>query len=96
MAVTSTKFSQNKNSSKKLCQSDEYHRYKDLLPLVLDGEASLDDKVLFENHIKKCVICAENYRLELSLKESIKTKLEFKKVPDGLIDSIKDKIRQNH
>ncbi|GJM27537.1 MAG: hypothetical protein DHS20C17_01720 [Cyclobacteriaceae bacterium] len=60
---------------------------------MTDGEASPEEEAQFQKHIDDCLPCYETYNLEQSIKEMIRTKLEKKKVPDDLINSIKQKIR---
>jgi anti-sigma factor (TIGR02949 family) len=94
MAIASTKFNEpsRDNSKKNICS--DIAKTNLLFSEVVDGEASVEDQIFFDNHIKKCVICAENYKLELSLKEALKTKIEYKKVPAEFIENIKLQIRQ--
>jgi anti-sigma factor (TIGR02949 family) len=65
-----------------------------LLQLILDGEASPEEETKFYQHIDKCVYCLNNYELEKSLRQLIKTKIKKQSVPIDLVDSIKMKIQQ--
>ncbi len=65
----------------------------ELLELITDGEASLEEEQQFRKHIDECLPCYETFNLEKSIKEMLQTKLEKKQVPDDLIQSIKKKIR---
>ena len=64
-----------------------------LLELITDGEASPEEVKQFRKHIDDCLPCFETYNLEESIKEMLRTKLEKKQVPEDLIQSIKQKIR---
>ena len=68
-------------------------RCLELLELITDGEASPEEEKQFHNHIDECLPCYETFNLEKSIKEVLQTKLEKKQVPDDLIQSIKQKIR---
>ena len=65
----------------------------ELLELITDGEASPEEEKQFHKHIDECLPCFETYNLEESIKEMLRTKLEKKQVPEDLIQSIKQKIR---
>jgi mycothiol system anti-sigma-R factor len=60
---------------------------------MTDGEASAEEEKEFNKHIDDCLPCYETYNLEKSIKEMLRTKLEKKQVPDDLIQSIRQKIR---
>lgn len=64
-----------------------------LLELVTDGEASPEEEKHFNDHINECLPCFESFNLEKSIKEMLQTRLDKKQVPDDLIKSIKQKIR---
>ena len=66
-----------------------------LLELITDGEASPEEEQQFHKHINDCLPCYEAYNLEQSIKEMLQTKVEKKQVPSDLINSIKQKIRNN-
>lgn len=68
-------------------------RCLELLELVADGEASPEEEKHFNDHINECLPCFETYNLEKSIKEMLQTKLDKKQVPEDLINSIKQKIR---
>jgi len=68
-------------------------RCLELLELITDGEASPEEERQFRKHIDDCLPCLETYNLEKSIKEMLRNKLEKKQVPEDLILSIKEKIR---
>lgn len=68
-------------------------RCLELLQLITDGEASLEEERQFRKHIDECLPCFETYNLEQSIKQMLRSKLEKKQVPEDLIQSIKEKIR---
>ena len=65
----------------------------ELLELITDGEASPEEEKQFSKHINDCLPCFETYNLEKSIKDMLRNKLEKKQVPEDLILSIKEKIR---
>ena len=81
-----------KKTSKKQC-IDEKNCIK-LLELILDGEGTEEEQKFFEQHIEKCMYCYENYNLDKTIREALKTKLEKKPVPIDLINDIRIKIQQ--
>ena len=68
-------------------------RCLELLELITDGEASAEEEQQFQKHIDDCLPCYEAFNLEQSIKEMLQTRLEKKQVPDDLIKSIQQKIR---
>ena len=66
-----------------------------LLELILDGEASEEQKKAFTKHINDCKSCYEYYNLELTIKKVLKEKIESQPVPEDLVDSIKTHVRNN-
>ncbi|MCU0429588.1 MAG: zf-HC2 domain-containing protein [Cytophagaceae bacterium] len=62
------------------------------LYMVLDGEASPEQQEKFMKHIDTCSHCFECYKVDRSVKELIKYKIQNMEVPSSLIESIKNKI----
>ena len=70
-------------------------KFVDILYLILDDEATEEQKEFFRFHIDKCAKCLEHYQFEKSLWDKIKVKLGEKKCcPDCLVDVIREKIKQ--
>jgi anti-sigma factor (TIGR02949 family) len=64
------------------------------LQLIIDGEASEDQKKEFATHIEECMPCYKKYDLEKTIKDVVKSKCSNKEVPAELIETIKTKIRE--
>ena len=67
----------------------------ELLELILDNEATSEQKEYFANHVDNCKDCYEYYNLELTIKKLLKEKIGSQPVPSDLIDSINTKVRKN-
>ena len=66
--------------------------YFDLVQIVLDNESTPEQDAYLRRHMKRCLACFEYVNLEKELAEALKQKLERKEVPEGLADSIREKI----
>ena len=66
----------------------------EMLELILDGEASHDQKEYFRTHLDDCMPCFRRYHLEMAIRDLLKLKC-MNHAPDDLIASIKDKIQNN-
>ena len=65
------------------------------LHLLIDGEASGNQKEFLEKHIEECMPCYQSYNLDKNVKEVLKSKIEKKPVPSALIANIKDKLNES-
>ena len=64
-----------------------------MLQLILDGEATLQQKEHFmKHHLEECMPCYKNYHLELKIKELLKQKCTGG-CPEELANSIKNQIK---
>ena len=66
----------------------------EILNLLLDNENTNEEEKYFYDHIDECWSCFKDYELEKAIRELVKTKLEKKSVPSGLIEDIKIQIRE--
>lgn len=66
----------------------------DMLNLVLDGEATEEQKAEFEKHIELCMPCYQNYQLDTMIKQLIKKTCCGKKVPQDMVEAIRSKVLQ--
>ena len=66
-----------------------------MLQLILDGEASEEQKDYFKNHMDICMPCFKSYSLDIAIKELLRKRCCNDAVPAGLIDEIKMQINQN-
>jgi anti-sigma factor (TIGR02949 family) len=66
-----------------------------MLQLIVDGEASHDQKEHFlKHHLEECMPCYKSYHLEVAIRELLKNKCTGH-APQELVDSIKAKVIQN-
>lgn len=67
------------------------------LEAMLDGDESILKDDDFMDQVNNCQYCLEQYEIEKSFKELIKSKLKGLMVSNSLVQSIKDKlsIRRN-
>ncbi|MCS7077522.1 MAG: zf-HC2 domain-containing protein [Bacteroidia bacterium] len=63
------------------------------LNMILDGEIAKEEETKLLHHIDDCNNCLEQYHIEKSFKELLKSKLQNLSVSVSLIQSIKDKIK---
>ncbi|MCS7029436.1 MAG: zf-HC2 domain-containing protein [Bacteroidia bacterium] len=63
------------------------------LNMILDGEIAKEEETKLLHHIDDCQNCLEQYHIEKSFKELLKSKLQNMSVSMSLIQSIKDRIK---
>jgi len=63
----------------------------EMLQLILDGEATPEQKASFKSHINECIPCFQHYHFDQAIKELLKLKCTSQ-APTDLIESIKSKI----
>jgi len=66
----------------------------ELLQLILDGEATPEQKANFKSHIDDCMTCYRHYHFDQAIKELLKVKC-VSQAPSDLIESIRSKIKEN-
>ena len=66
----------------------------EMLQLILDGEASPEQKSNFKLHIDECMPCFQHYHFDQKIKELLKLKCNSE-APADLIELIKSKIKEN-
>ena len=62
---------------------------------ILDEESTPEEEERYFEHVQKCWPCFQNYNLEKAIRELIKTKIEKRKVPEGLVEKIKSEIEKS-
>jgi len=72
----------------------ETEKCLEIIHLVLDSEATDVQENYLNDHVEMCKQCLENFNIEKEIRMALKTRLERRKVPQDLIDSIKEKISQ--
>lgn len=66
----------------------------EILDLIIDNEATSDDKDFFYSHIDKCAPCLDYYEVEKDLKDFIVQTVEKKKCSESLKNSIEQKMQE--
>ena len=65
-----------------------------MLQLILDEEATPDQKVYFTHHMDRCMPCFKTYEVDMTIKEMLKIKCRGDEVPKELVDQLKEQIKQ--
>jgi mycothiol system anti-sigma-R factor len=66
----------------------------EMLQLILDGEATPEQKANFKSHIDDCMPCYRHYHFDQAIKELLKLKC-VSQAPVDLVESIRSKIKEN-
>ena len=66
-----------------------------VINLIIDGEANEDEEAFFYSHIQDCLHCSQYYKLEQSIREAIRKKLEIKEAPEDLIQKVRQKVKDS-
>ena len=66
-----------------------------VINLVIDGEATKEEEAYFYKHVKDCLHCAQYYKLEQSIREAIRKKLEVKEAPEELIVELRRRVKDS-
>ncbi|WP_448520190.1 hypothetical protein [Rhodoflexus sp.] len=66
--------------------------FKEILPLVLDGEADENQQAFFNKQIGICPNCRQLYEQENAIKKVIKTRVARQQPPQDLLPTIQQKI----
>lgn len=64
----------------------------EMLQLILDGEATGEQKEYFKNHMDHCMPCYKNYNVDMAIKELLRAKCCGGDCPEDLVSQIKTKI----
>ncbi len=83
------------NSESKHSPCKEYAQCLEYLHLMLDNEATKEQKTFLMDHIDKCMVCFEQYEVEKQLRLLIKTGVTSQPVPVDLANQIKNKVFQS-
>lgn len=75
-------------------ESPHYKRCMELLPLVLDKEATAEDTSYFHQYAKNWPDILECYEKETAFRLAIKQKLGSLPAPQELLNNIRDCIKQ--
>jgi anti-sigma factor (TIGR02949 family) len=78
------------NEKKQECENQR--DCMEMLQLIVDGEASPEQKEHFlKHHLEQCMPCYRNYHLEVAIRQLLKNKCTGQ-CPQELIDSIRAKV----
>ena len=66
-----------------------------VMNLIIDGEANKDEEAFFYSHIQDCLHCSQYYKMEQSIREAIRKKLEVKEAPEELIKEVRQKVKDS-
>lgn len=66
----------------------------EMLQVILDGEASDDQKKYFKEHMDMCLPCFKGYELDMAIKQLVKSKCCGGDAPSDLVEQIKITISQ--
>ena len=75
------------------CEDHEY--CISVINLIIDGEANKEEEAFFYSHIQDCLHCAQYYKLEQSIREAIRKKLEVKEAPEELIMEVRKRVQES-
>ncbi len=66
----------------------------EMLQLILDNQATPEQRQYFRTHIDHCIPCFKSYHLDMAIKELVQKKC-CDSAPDELVHKIKSQIAQN-
>lgn len=64
-----------------------------LIQPILDGESNSKDEKFFYEHIDECTPCLMHYNIDRTMINAIKLKIERKKCPESVLNSIRQNIK---
>jgi anti-sigma factor (TIGR02949 family) len=94
MKSSSTDSKDKSGSDKKNQKQPDHTKCLKLLHLVLDDEATPEEKEYFEKHVCNCMPYYEIYNVDLAIKSLVKKSCCGENVPSGLAAEIKAKLFQ--
>jgi mycothiol system anti-sigma-R factor len=66
----------------------------EMLQIILDGEATANQKEYFSNHMDKCMPCFKTYEVDMKIKEMLKMKCCGETISPELVEQLKNDIKQ--
>ncbi|HZY80188.1 MAG TPA: mycothiol system anti-sigma-R factor [Cyclobacteriaceae bacterium] len=66
----------------------------EMLQVILDGEASDEQKEYFKQHMDICLPCFKGYELDMAIKQLVKSKCCGGDAPSDLVEQIRITISQ--
>ncbi|MBS1680760.1 MAG: hypothetical protein JST48_03535 [Bacteroidetes bacterium] len=64
----------------------------EMLQVILDGEATVEQKDYFKTHMDHCMPCYKEYNVDMAIKELLQAKCCGGNCPEGLVEQIRSKI----
>ena len=68
----------------------------EMLQIILDDQASPQQREYFRTHMDQCMPCFKTYHLDMAIKELVQSKCAGGEAPSELINSIKNQISQKN
>jgi mycothiol system anti-sigma-R factor len=65
----------------------------ELLQAVIDGQATEEQVIYFQQHMEECSGCSSSYHVDTTLRSLVRVKCCGNPPPSDLIDQIREKIR---
>jgi mycothiol system anti-sigma-R factor len=66
----------------------------EMLQVILDGEATPEQKTYFKTHMDLCMPCFKGYELDMAIKQLVQSKCCGGDAPSDLVDQIRAQISQ--
>ena len=73
--------------------SPDCEKIVSLLDMMIDGEATADDKTYFLTHVETCKSCFDAHDKHQQLKSVLKDNIKRRTVPTNLLSSIQSVIK---
>lgn len=73
----------------------DHEKCINVINLIIDGEANAEEEAFFYSHVRDCLHCAQFYKLEQSIREAIRKRLEIKEAPIELIRLVREKVKES-
>jgi anti-sigma factor (TIGR02949 family) len=65
----------------------------EMLQVILDGEATSEQKEYFKTHMDLCMPCFKSYELDIAIRDLLKSKCNGC-APDDLVEKIRSQVAQ--
>jgi len=65
-----------------------------MLQIILDEEATPEQKIFFAGHMDKCMPCFKTYEVDMTIKEMLRIKCRGDQVSHDLVEQLKNQIKQ--
>ena len=65
-----------------------------MLQIILDEEATSEQKIFFAGHMDRCMPCFKTYEVDMTIKEMLRIKCRGDQVSQDLVEQLKNQIKQ--